>query len=151
MPRRKQPEKDYQESENSDEMDIDEEEEEEEEEEIAPVVERKRGRPPKKSLPKKEKLEDDMQSDDEIDPVGEEKVTKDGYLLGGREYRFQTFTLGTSSELYLFSLDASKLLGFRDTYIFFLRNPRIKRITGTEEDREHLRGLRILPSQLRVH
>lgn len=58
----------------------------------------------------------------------------------GREYRFQTFTLPRHpTRLYLYSLDASKLLGFRDTYIFFLRNENVKRINGTEEDRERMK------------
>ena len=93
---------------------------------------------------------EDIDTDDEIDPQGEEKINKDGYLLGGREYKFQTFTLPRHpSRLYLFSLDASKLLGFRDTYIFFLRNSNVRKVIGTEADRQHLRNLRILPSQLR--
>ncbi len=55
----------------------------------------------------------------------------------GREYRFQTFTLPRHpTRLYLYSLDACKMLGFRDTYIFFLRNENVKRVNGTEEDRE---------------
>lgn len=124
------------------------------------VTPKRRGRPPKnrdslgktQSPVKKPKVDEEeyqYNSEDEIDPVGEEKITKDGYLLGGREYRFQTFTLGNSTELYLFSLDASKLLGFRDSYIFFLRNTKVQRINASEADREYLQKMRILPSQLR--
>ncbi|KAI8894495.1 chromatin remodelling complex Rsc7/Swp82 subunit-domain-containing protein [Globomyces pollinis-pini] len=97
-----------------------------------------------------ELTDQDDDFNEETDEKGETKVNKDGYLLGGREYRFQTFTLPRHpTRLYLFSLDASKLLGFRDTYIFFLRNSNIKRINGTEEDRERLKELNILPSSLR--
>ena len=114
---------------------------------------RKRGRP-KQSSPKLVETTHEIQdqsydTDDEIDPVGEEKVTKDGYLLGGREYKFQTFTLPHSKSLFMYALDVSKILGFRDAYIFFIRNPKVVRVTGTEEDREHLRSLGILPSALK--
>lgn len=71
-------------------------------------------------------------------------------LSPGREYRFPTFTLPRHpSRLFLFSLDASKLLGFRDTYIFFLRNPDIYRINATDEDREFLKAHGLVPTQLR--
>ena len=36
------------------------------------------------------------------------------------------------------------MLGFRDTYIFFLRNENVKRVNGTEEDRECTMVLRSL-------
>ncbi|KAJ3325345.1 PHD finger protein 10 [Boothiomyces sp. JEL0866] len=117
-----------------------------------PPIPKKKGRPPKpkQSTPPPDEETDDEEVDSETDPIGETKIDKDGYLQGGREYRFPTFTLPRHpTRLYLYSLEASKLLGFRDTYIFFLRNTNVKRVNGTEEDREHLRKLDILPSQLR--
>ena len=114
---------------------------------------RKRGRPKgtfkSPSATEQPGPEVEFDSDTEIDPIGEEKVTKDGYLLGGREYRLPTFTLGTSTQLYIWSLEASKLLGFRDTYIFFIKNPNVERVMGTEEDREYLRSMHMLPSAIR--
>ncbi|KAI8913339.1 chromatin remodelling complex Rsc7/Swp82 subunit-domain-containing protein [Gorgonomyces haynaldii] len=120
---------------------------------------RPRGRPPgKKKQPKPEPpifpvLEDDGNDEipeTEIDPEGEQKIDQDGHLKGGREYRFPTFTLPRHpTRLYLFSLDASKVLGFRDTYIFFLRNTNVKRVTASDEDREYMRDHGLLPSQLK--
>jgi len=115
---------------------------------------KKRGRP-RKATPPPVKNKDDEDTDKESDPEeldekGEDKVDANGYLKGGREYRFLTFNLPRhESRLYLYSLDASKLLGFRDTYIFFLRNPNVKRINGTEEDRASLDAQNLLPSSIR--
>ena len=84
--------------------------------ETPPVVPRKRGRP-KKATPPPVKNRDDDDTDkesdpDELDEKGEDKVDANGYLKGGREYRFLTFNLPRhESRLYLYSLDASKLLG----------------------------------------
>ena len=121
-----------------------------------PVVERKRGRPRKTPatpvVPRRDDGEDDNIPSDENDwdDDGERKVSEDGYLSGGREYKFQTFTLPRHpSRLYLYSLDASKLLGFRDTYNFFLRNPKVRRINGNDEDRAHLEKMGLLPSSIK--
>jgi hypothetical protein len=71
-------------------------------------------------------------------------------LADGRAYRFQTFTLPRHpTRLYLISLDCSKLLGYRDTYIFYLRNPDIKRLNGSDADREYLRTRGLLPTTLK--
>ncbi|KAH6589047.1 hypothetical protein BASA61_005751 [Batrachochytrium salamandrivorans] len=99
-----------------------------------------------------EPLSNDTDEDEEaeVDPRGEVKITKDGYLTGGREFRLKTFTLPRHpTRLYMFSLEASKILGFRDTYIFFLRNPMVRRVNGDEPDRDFLRDRGLLPSQLR--
>jgi hypothetical protein len=67
-----------------------------------------------------------------------------------REFKFPIFRLPRHpTRMYLYSIDVSKLLGFRDTYIFFLRNPNVKRINGTEADRNSLSETGLLPSALR--
>ncbi|EGF83924.1 hypothetical protein BATDEDRAFT_84646 [Batrachochytrium dendrobatidis JAM81] len=95
-------------------------------------------------------MDTDEDADLDVDPKGEAKISKDGFLLGGREFRIKTFTLPRHpTRLYMFSLEASKILGFRDTYIFFLRNPMVRRVNGDEPDRDFLRDQGLLPSQLR--
>ncbi|KAI9094360.1 chromatin remodelling complex Rsc7/Swp82 subunit-domain-containing protein [Phlyctochytrium arcticum] len=92
--------------------------------------------------------EEDVET--EWDPKGEEKITKDGDLTGGREFRIRTFTLPRHpTRKYMLTVDISKTLQYRDTYIFFLKNPHITRIQGTEEDKSKLENIGILPGQLR--
>ncbi|RKO90092.1 chromatin remodelling complex Rsc7/Swp82 subunit-domain-containing protein, partial [Blyttiomyces helicus] len=87
----------------------------------------------------------------EWDPKGEMKITKDGVLLGGREFRIRTYVLPRHpTRHYMLTVDISKTLQFRDTYIFFLKNPHIARVTGTEEDKQYLREMGVLPAQLRA-
>jgi Chromatin remodelling complex Rsc7/Swp82 subunit len=119
-------------------------------------TERKRGRPRKTAVTPLPVRRDDGEDDDlpsdenDWDDEGEMKISQDGFLSGGREFRFQTFTLPRHpSRLYLYSLDASKLLGFRDTYNFFLRNPAVRRINGNEQDRQHLEKIGLLPSSIK--
>ena len=145
------------------------EEEEEIEEETDPAdnaqeqvhaPKKRRGRPPKSAkkarqrivphLPSNEDDGTDTMAEDKIDAKGEEKIDADGKLLGGREFKFPVFTLPRHpTRLYSFSLDASKALGFRDTYIFFLRNTTIKRINGSDADREYLTENNMLPPPMK--
>jgi Chromatin remodelling complex Rsc7/Swp82 subunit len=71
-------------------------------------------------------------------------------LNPGREYKFQTFNLPRHpTRLYAFSLEVCKLVGFRDTYIFYLRNPEVTRVNGSDADREFLRAQGVLPANLK--
>lgn len=90
----------------------------------------------------------DGYAEDYIDPKGEEKIDENGYLKGGRQYRFDVFTLPRHpTRLYLYSMDASKLLGSRDTYAFFIRNHDVTKVIATEEDKEYLKFHNLLPSR----
>ncbi|CAG8668167.1 2657_t:CDS:1, partial [Paraglomus occultum] len=60
---------------------------------------------------------------------------------------FQLPTRG--STWYMMAMEPAKLLGFRDSYLFFLRNPSLKRIYATEEEREYLIDRNILSSNFR--
>ena len=132
-----------------------------------PPVKKRRGRPPSKHkqqgspkvveakkmvVQKQDEFETDEDDYNVVDQEGETKVDRNGYLQDGREYLCTTFTLPGrhASRLYMYAFDVSKLLGFRDAYIFFNRNQAVRRINGTEEDREHLRILNLLPTQLRT-
>ncbi|KAJ3144363.1 hypothetical protein HK101_002716 [Irineochytrium annulatum] len=98
--------------------------------------------------------EDDGKSDEEdlaFDPKGEAKVTPDGHLLGGRQYKVRTFTLPRRpNRLYMMTMDISKALGYRDSYLFYRENKHLRRINASEEDKQYLLDLEFLPSVLRT-
>ncbi|KAI1296065.1 hypothetical protein EDD11_007603 [Mortierella claussenii] len=73
----------------------------------------------------------------EIDEAGETKITKDGQLLGGRQYKCRSFKLPDRGDrIYMLSMDPARVLGFRDSYLFFLRNPQLVRVNTTMEERQ---------------
>ncbi|KAI8869498.1 hypothetical protein GQ42DRAFT_163378 [Ramicandelaber brevisporus] len=86
-----------------------------------------------------------------FDEAGEKKIDSDGCLLGGRQYRMPVFTLPLRhpSRLYMLAVDASRPTGFRDSYLFFVRNPDMVRIILSPEEREQLQALGHLPQHLR--
>ncbi|KAI7825213.1 chromatin remodelling complex Rsc7/Swp82 subunit-domain-containing protein [Gamsiella multidivaricata] len=80
--------------------------------------------------------EDLEEIEGEIDEAGETKVTKDGELLGGRQYKCKTFKLPERGDrIYMLSMDPARVLGFRDSYLFFLKNPQLVRVNTTVEER----------------
>ncbi|CAI2188036.1 2247_t:CDS:2 [Funneliformis geosporum] len=96
---------------------------------------------------------DDFEGDEDdgkIDEKGELKITKDGDLLGGRKFKVSVFQLPSRGNTwYMLSMDPAKLLGFRDSYLFFLRNPTLKRIHATNQERDYLITHGFLPSNFR--
>jgi hypothetical protein len=127
------------------------------------IPKRGRGRPPGKKNRDKS-VQVDHEDEDDVDDYfeefldlkGEDKIDIDGYLKGGtltfsntgRQYRFDVFTLPRHpTRLYLYSMDASKLLGSRDTYAFFVRNRDITKVIASEEDKDYLRFHNLLPSR----
>jgi hypothetical protein len=90
------------------------------------------------------------EDDGKIDEKGEQKITKDGELLGGRKFKVQVFQLPSRGNTwYMLSMDPAKLLGFRDSYLFFLRNPILKRIHASDQERDFLIAHGFLPSNFR--
>ncbi|RKP09582.1 chromatin-remodelling complex, RSC SWI/SNF subunit Rsc7/Swp82, partial [Thamnocephalis sphaerospora] len=87
----------------------------------------------------------------EHDELGEKKVDRDGYLADGREYAVPAFAIGTKHprRLYMLAKEPSALLGFRDSYVFFMRNPDLKRVDANEEDRGYMDRNGLLPNTLR--
>ncbi|KAI8913030.1 chromatin remodelling complex Rsc7/Swp82 subunit-domain-containing protein [Powellomyces hirtus] len=116
---------------------------------------RGRGRPPASAKPEPKdvygvKNVNDEDFETEWDEKGELKISKDGDLLGGREYKMKTFTLPRHpTRRYMLTVDIAKTLAYRDTYIFFLKNPHITRVQGDEADKEYLVETGLLPGQLR--
>ncbi|KAF9361158.1 hypothetical protein BGX26_005532 [Mortierella sp. AD094] len=104
----------------------DEDEDEEEEEDVAEEQE-----------DSEEPAEDLEEIEGEIDETGETKITKDGELLGGRQYKCRSFKLPERGDrIYMLSMDPARVLGFRDSYLFFLRNPQLVRVNTTVEERQ---------------
>lgn len=57
-------------------------------------------------------------------------------FLLGREYKCRNFKLPTRGDrIYMMSMDAARVLGFRDSYLFFLKNPQLVRVNTTVEER----------------
>jgi chromatin structure-remodeling complex protein RSC7 len=88
--------------------------------------------------------------DDEIvldeDPMGQEKVDHNGYLLGGREYRCRTFTiLGRGDRLYMLSTEPARCIGFRDSYLFFQKHKQLCKIITEPEEKYDLIARKIIP------
>ncbi|KAG0305398.1 hypothetical protein BGZ98_004200 [Dissophora globulifera] len=80
--------------------------------------------------------EDAEEIEGEVEEAGEAKITKNGELLGGREYRCRSFKMPIRGDrIYIMSMDAARVLGFRDSYLFFLRNPHLIRVNTTVEER----------------
>lgn len=88
--------------------------------------------------------------DDEVelpeDPDGEEKINKDGELLGGREYRVRTFTLlGRGKRLYMLSTEPARCIGFRDSYLFFQKHKHLYKIIIDDEEKRDLIDRDLIP------
>lgn len=80
------------------------------------------------------------------DPDGEEKISKDGELLGGREYRVRTFTLlGRGNRLYMLSTEPARCIGFRDSYLFFQKHKHLYKIIIDDEEKRDLIDRDLIP------
>ena len=88
--------------------------------------------------------------DDEVelpeDPEGEEKVDKNGYLKGGREYRVRVFTIqGKGERLYMLSTEPARCIGFRDSYLFFQKHRQLFKIILPEDAKRDLIDRNLIP------
>lgn len=88
--------------------------------------------------------------DDEIvlpeDPAGEDKVSKMGYLQGGREYRCRTFTiLGRGDRLYMLSTEPARCIGFRDSYLFFQKHKQLFKIIMDDDEKFDMIKRELIP------
>ncbi|ORX47952.1 hypothetical protein DM01DRAFT_1338790 [Hesseltinella vesiculosa] len=82
--------------------------------------------------------------DDDIDEAGEKKIDSNGNLQDDRSFKVPTFTLPTRGELVMMlAMDPAKLLGFRDSNVFFNKNRTLQRVRLTDEEKDVLvdRGL----------
>lgn len=80
------------------------------------------------------------------DEEGEDKVDKNGRLLGGREYRVRTFTiLGRDNRLYMLSTEPARCIGFRDSYLFFQKHKHLYKIIIDDDEKRDLIDRDLIP------
>ncbi|KAK6395805.1 hypothetical protein LTR65_010826 [Meristemomyces frigidus] len=90
-------------------------------------------------------LDDEIQIDD--DPEGNTKVDAKGVLQGGREYRVRTFKImGKEERLYMLSTEPARCCGFRDSYLFFTKHPKLYKVVVGDEEKKDLIDRDILPN-----
>lgn len=81
------------------------------------------------------------------DSEGNTKVDEKGNLQGGREYRVRTFTIiGRDERLYMLSTEPARCCGFRDSYLFFAKHPKLYKVVVGEEEKKDLIDRDILPN-----
>ena len=80
------------------------------------------------------------------DQEGESKVDRDGHLLGSRDYRVRVFTLlGRGQRLYMLSTEPARCTGFRDSYLFFTKHPKLYKIIIDENEKKDLISRDLIP------
>ncbi|KAK9377097.1 chromatin remodelling complex Rsc7/Swp82 subunit-domain-containing protein [Lipomyces chichibuensis] len=82
----------------------------------------------------------------EIDPQGEAKLSADGALLDGREFRMRTFTLpNRGTKIFMMATECAKELQYRDSYLLFNKNRSLYKLIATQGDKEALIEMGLLP------
>lgn len=92
-----------------------------------------------------EVIDDEVQVDN--DEEGNEKVDANGILQGGREYRVRTFTIiDKEDRMYMLSTEPARCCGFRDSYLFFAKHPKLYKVLLNEEQKKDLIDRDVLPN-----
>ncbi|KAL1670292.1 chromatin remodelling complex Rsc7/Swp82 subunit-domain-containing protein [Schizophyllum commune] len=88
----------------------------------------------------------------EDDPAGETKIDKNGVLLGGRQFKANTFVIPNRhpSRMYMLAIDAARTSGFRDSLTYFRRNPLAHKLNATQAEKDYLIGAGKLGSHLKT-
>ncbi|KAL9028769.1 MAG: hypothetical protein Q9196_002918, partial [Gyalolechia fulgens] len=86
----------------------------------------------------------------ERDDAGEQKVSSQGRLLGGREYKIRTFFVpGRGDKLFMLATECARVLGYRDSYLLFNKNRSLFKIIATQPEKDDLIHQEILPYSYR--
>jgi hypothetical protein len=86
----------------------------------------------------------------EYDDAGEKKVTPNGVLTGGREYRCRTFYVpNRGDKLFMLATECARVLGYRDSYLLFNKNRSLYKIIATQPEKDDLIHQEILPYSYR--
>ncbi|KAH6867418.1 chromatin remodelling complex Rsc7/Swp82 subunit-domain-containing protein [Thelonectria olida] len=86
----------------------------------------------------------------EIDEFGERKVATNGTLQGDREYKCRTFLVpNRGDKLFMLSTECARVLGYRDSYVFFKKNRSLYKIIANQEEKDDLVQQEILPFSYR--
>jgi chromatin structure-remodeling complex protein RSC7 len=111
---------------------------------------RRKGAPPEAPHVMFEGTKYDVVNDEaqiDQDDEGDEKVDENGHLLGGREYRVRTFTIeGRGEKLYMLSTEPARCCGFRDSYLFFTKHPKLYKVLVNDAEKKDLIEREVLPS-----
>ncbi|KAI0340443.1 hypothetical protein BDW22DRAFT_1379280 [Trametopsis cervina] len=88
----------------------------------------------------------------EDNPKGDEKIDKDGNLLGGRQFKANTFVLPNRDpqRRYMLAIDAARSSGFRDSLYYFRRNSLALKLIATQAEKDFLIDAGKLGSHLRT-
>lgn len=95
-------------------------------------------------------LGDELQLPDH--PAGEQKIDKNGNLLGNRKYKLSPFTSSMRSNphrVYVLSVDAARACGFRDSLSLFRSDLRLIKISLLQQEKEDLIAAGRLNGQLK--
>ncbi|KAJ1989236.1 chromatin structure-remodeling complex subunit RSC7 [Coemansia sp. RSA 1358] len=89
---------------------------------------------------------------EEVDPEGETKIDRNGYLQGGREFICPVFRspFRTTKDQYVLTMDCCRFMGARDSYMLFKQHPKMSRIETTQEERDLLAERRMIPKVTRL-
>lgn len=86
----------------------------------------------------------------EYDEAGEKKVTNNGHVQDGREYRCRTFFVpNRGDKLFMLATECARVLGYRDSYLLFNKNRSLYKIIATQAEKEDLIHQEILPFSYR--
>lgn len=92
-------------------------------------------------------IKDDEVVIDHEDSKGCEKITENGVLLGGRQFRMKTFNLlGDNPKLFMISTEPARLVGFRDSYLLFKTHRSLFKKVCTNEEKMDLIDRGIIPN-----
>jgi len=85
------------------------------------------------------------------DEVGNAKIDVNGNLLGGREFKTNTFTVPTRKNgvKYMLAIDCARACGYRDSLYYFRRNPMMLKLNLSQTEKEYLIDLSKLHTNLR--
>lgn len=80
------------------------------------------------------------------DEEGEQKIDKNGALLGNREYRVRTFKVkGKGDRLYMLSTEPARCMGFRDSYLLFQKHRLLYKVVLDQDEKYDLIDREIIP------
>ena len=86
----------------------------------------------------------------EYDEAGEQKVSRMGEPLGGRQFEIRTFfVVNRGTKRFMLAIECARLLGYRDSYMLFNKNRSLYKINATQAEKDVLIYQAILPSSVR--
>lgn len=99
--------------------------------------------PPVDERPLEMKDDEYILTDDE---EGETKITPNGQLLDGRQFRVRSFTVkGKGDRLYMLSTEPARCMGFRDSYLLFQKHRRLYKVVLSSDEKFDLINRDIIP------